>query len=112
MEPVDNDEARALELVLLKEGRLQAQHTMTKAKRFTAHFYNRRVKCKHFSVGDYVLWRRQFTEQAPLYKLTPKWEGSYKVIAELHPNAYVLWNTDGVVLPRTFGDEILKKFYY
>ncbi|KAL0443980.1 UNVERIFIED_CONTAM: hypothetical protein Slati_2120700 [Sesamum latifolium] len=60
--------------------------------------YNKRVKARHFQVGDTVL--RRVDTLKPVGKLDPKWEGPYKVTKIIGNGAYELENTEGCLLSR------------
>ncbi|PKI37502.1 hypothetical protein CRG98_042100 [Punica granatum] len=55
--------------------RFKAVESMARARGATSKFYNARVKARDLAHHN---------------KLTPKWEGLYKVIGVPNPNAYVL----------------------
>lgn len=61
----------------------------------TTRYYNRRVLTYHFLVEKMVLRRNEFAHHGIIDKLSPKWEGSYKVVVIVHPNAYVLEHMHG-----------------
>lgn len=61
----------------------------------TTRYYNRRVFARQFLVGEMALRRNEFAHQDMIGKLSPKWEGPYKVIAIEHPNTYVVKDMHG-----------------
>ncbi|KAL0411430.1 UNVERIFIED_CONTAM: hypothetical protein Slati_3732700 [Sesamum latifolium] len=60
--------------------------------------HNKRVKARHFQVGDLVL--RRVDTLKPVGKLDPKWEGPYKITKIIENDAYDLKDTEGRVLSR------------
>lgn len=52
-------------------------------------------------VGDLVLRKNEASRQEPMGKLSPNWEGPYKVVEARHNGSYVLEYMQGMGLPRT-----------
>ena len=96
-----NNKGLKLHLDLLQEKRDQAQITMLAYQERISRYFNRKVKSRSFKVGDLVLRKvtlttRDFTKR----KLTPNWEGPYKVISCQKLGAYYLEDREGKVLQR------------
>jgi hypothetical protein len=64
---------------------------------------------KELGVGDLVLWRVLNREE--LHKLSPNWEGPFKVTEVCRPGCVRLATTKGVPLPNPWNIEHLHKFY-
>ncbi|KAK3012500.1 hypothetical protein RJ639_008524 [Escallonia herrerae] len=61
-----------------------------------ARYYNRRVRMRIFRVGDLVLRKLEVSDpKAAVGKLSPNWEGPYKVSKVLRPGAYSLETLSG-----------------
>ncbi|GKD87899.1 hypothetical protein Tco_1359053 [Tanacetum coccineum] len=60
-----------------------------------------RVRGVTFRQGDFVYRSNDASHAVGGGKLSPKWEGPYKVKEALGDGAYKLRYTDGTVLPRT-----------
>ncbi|GAA0165370.1 hypothetical protein LIER_39964 [Lithospermum erythrorhizon] len=73
--------------------------------------YNRRVKNKQFKVGDLVLRQFSITHPKDKDKLSPKWEGPYRVGHILGPGTYELERMNGEAIPRTWHASNLAKYY-
>ncbi|KAL0410494.1 UNVERIFIED_CONTAM: hypothetical protein Slati_3639100 [Sesamum latifolium] len=71
--------------------------------------HNKRVKVRHFQVGDLVL--RRVDALKPVGKLDPKWEGPYKITKIIGNGAYELEDTEGRVLSRLWNIHNLRRFY-
>ncbi|KAL0462518.1 UNVERIFIED_CONTAM: hypothetical protein Slati_0139400 [Sesamum latifolium] len=71
--------------------------------------HNKRVKARHFQVGDLVL--RRIDMLKPVGKLDPKWEGPYKVTKIIGNGAYKLEDAEGCVLNRPWNIHNLRRFY-
>lgn len=64
-------------------------------------YYDARVKFCQFNVGDYVFRNNGASNVEATGKLTPTWEGPYKVSRVLAKGAYTLEKLDGASIPRT-----------
>ena len=85
---------------------------MAKYKQNIAKYYNRRVKLKKFNIGDLVLQKVTPATKDPVQgKLSPTWEGPYKVVHYLRPRSYHLEDSEGKRLPRPWNVEHLKRYY-
>ena len=77
----------------------------------TREYYKRVVK-RPIKVGDLVLRKMEVVGRAKEEgKLTPNWEGPYKVVKEVRDGTYRLETMEGRVLPRTWNADNLKKYY-
>ena len=73
--------------------------------------YNQALMCYHqreLWAGDLVL--RRILNRAGLHKLSPSWEGPFKVTEVCRPGCVCL-ATEGVLLPNPWNIEHLRKFY-
>ncbi|KAK3021300.1 hypothetical protein RJ639_046871 [Escallonia herrerae] len=99
-------------LDLLDDVRAQALDRMISTKQRVARYYNRRVRMKIFRVGDLVLRKLEVSNpKAAVGKLSPNWEGLYKVLKVLRPGAYSLETLSGEAIPRTWNAENLRQYY-
>ena len=98
---------------LLQEEHDQAQITMSAYQERVAKYFNRKVKPRSFKVGDMVLRKATLATKDPTeVKLTPNWEGPYKVISCQRPGAYYLEDLEGKVLQRPWNAEHLKGYFF
>ncbi|GAA0168223.1 hypothetical protein LIER_22988 [Lithospermum erythrorhizon] len=74
-------------------------------------FYQQRVKNRKFRVGDLMLKIYSASHPKEVNKLSPKWEGPYRVSLILGPSTYELEEMDGKPVPRTWHASKLRKFY-
>ena len=75
-----NDEAIRLQLNLLDEVRAIAEQRLTCYQDLMAKHYNSQVKHRDFKVGDLVSRKVVGAAKDPTQgKLSPNWEGSYKI---------------------------------
>jgi hypothetical protein len=70
------------------------------------------MRPRKFVVGDWVLRKVTIATKDPANgKLTPKWEGLYKMVKNHRPGAYHIENAKGKHLPHPWNAQHLKKFY-
>ncbi|GAA0146205.1 hypothetical protein LIER_06215 [Lithospermum erythrorhizon] len=82
-----------------------------KYKHLMARTYNWRVKNKQFKIGDLVLRLYSITHPKDKDKLSPKWEGLYRINRMIGPRTYELEKLNGDVIPRTWHASNLTKYY-
>ncbi|KAK3020950.1 hypothetical protein RJ639_046314 [Escallonia herrerae] len=99
-------------LDLVEEARTQAHERSIVIKQRVARYYNQRVRSKQFKEGDLVLHKLEVSDpKAATGKLSPNWEGPYRVIKVLKPGAYTLGTLSGELIPHTWNAENLQKYY-
>ena len=77
----DNTEQLRLNLDLIDEVRMDAEHRTSKYKSLMTGQYDAMVKPKRFNIGDLVLKKVSLATKDPTHgKLGPNWEGPYRVI--------------------------------
>ncbi|KAK2997706.1 hypothetical protein RJ639_026586 [Escallonia herrerae] len=108
----ENEENLRGNLDLLDDVRAQALDRMISTKQRVARFYNRRVRMRIFRVGDLVLRKLEVSDpKATGGKLSPNWEGPYKISKVLRPGAYSLETLSGEAIPRTWNADNLRQYY-
>ena len=75
----------------------------------TRRYHQRFVHSMELRAGDLVL--RRILNRAVLHKLSPNWEGHFKVTEVCRPGCVRLAIEDGVPLPNPWNIEHLRKFY-
>ena len=108
----NNEIELRLNLDPLNEKREMAElHQMTYKCR-VAKYSNQRVKRLSFLPGDLVLQKVTLSNKEPnAGKLSPTWEGPYKVIKVSRPGTYWLEYFSGKTLSHPWNAEHLKKYY-
>ena len=77
----DNTEQIHLNLDLIDEVRMDAEHRTGKYKNLMARQYDAMVKPRRFNIGDLVLKKVSLATKDPSpWKLGPNWEGPYRII--------------------------------
>jgi hypothetical protein len=72
-------------------------------------YHQRFVHSRELRVEDLVL--RRVLNREGLHKLSPSWEGPFKVMEICQPGCVRLATTGGVPLPNSWNIEHLRKFY-
>jgi hypothetical protein len=75
-----------------------------------ANAYNKFVMEKSFQVGDLV-WKMILPLGTRSGKLSPSWEGPFRVIRVVPGNAYFVENLEGHLLPKASNGKYLKQCY-
>ena len=111
--PKNNDEQLARSLDLIEEKRenamVQLAHYQQKLKRG----YDANVRIRPLTSGDLVLRKVKGSVKNPTWgKLGPNWEGPYRITSNASIGAYFLEDLDGLVAPRPWNVNNLKRYYY
>ncbi|XP_070013855.1 uncharacterized protein [Nicotiana sylvestris] len=94
-----NNEEMRVNLDFLEGRREAALIRMTAQKQVIERYYNRKERLRFFKIGDFVLKKVfQSAKTANLGKLSPTWEGSYKVRDIAERGAYELETMDDKML--------------
>ena len=108
----ENEGQLRLNLDLLDETKENVAQRITLYQGKVARYYNTKVKLQCFEVGDRVLRKvTQATKDPSQGKLSPNWEGSYKVVQYYKRGTYHLEDRHGKKLPHPWNAEHLKKYY-
>ncbi|GKB81209.1 reverse transcriptase domain-containing protein [Tanacetum coccineum] len=108
---VQNDEALEINLDLLEERREQAAIREARSKEKMERYYNSKVRNISFKTRDLVYWKNDANHAKDSGKLSPKWEGPYKVTEALGKGAYKLRDYNRKLLPQNWNVRNLKKCY-
>ncbi|XP_070031920.1 uncharacterized protein [Nicotiana tomentosiformis] len=107
-----NNKALLVKLELLDERRHLAYIRMMVHKQRIKRFYNWRDNLRYFKVGDLILRKvTHNTREINIGKLSPAWEGPYRVLAVTGKGSYEMENQDGVKLPSNWNVTHLKRYY-
>ncbi|RDX99705.1 hypothetical protein CR513_17212, partial [Mucuna pruriens] len=108
-EPSRNEEELRTNLDLIQEVREIAHIKEYVVKTRAARKYNQKVVPRSFKTGDLVL--KKVTMTTNKNKLTPLWEGPFRIINETGQGAYKLENLEKKALPRTWNAASLRMYY-
>jgi ribonuclease HI/transposase InsO family protein len=107
-EDVSNS-ARDVDIIAKEEQALDSCVRTAKYLAAVRRYYNRNVRGRLFVVGDLVLRRIQKTDG--LHKLSPRWEGPFRVKAVTRPTSYRLETLEGVEEPNSWHIELLIRYH-
>nr|ABA94235.1 retrotransposon protein, putative, unclassified [Oryza sativa Japonica Group] len=105
----DQDQLRRDDLDYLEERRRRAALRAARYQQSLRRYHQRHVRARSLCVDDLVLRRVQ--TRAGLSKLSPMWEGPYRVIGVPRPGSVRLAMGDGTELPNPWNIEHLRRFY-
>ena len=94
---------------LLEEDRLWAAVRAACYRQALRCYHSHTVHAQSFEEGGLVLRHVQLAKNSN--KLTPKWEGPYRVIQFSRPGAVCLETKDAVPVSNSWNIEHLRKFY-
>nr|CAH67479.1 H0805A05.9 [Oryza sativa] len=97
------------DLDYLEERRRRAALRAARYQQSLRRYHQRHVRARSLCVDDLVLRRVQ--TRAGLSKLSPMWEGPYRVIGVPRPGSVRLATGDGTELPNPWNIEHLRRFY-
>ena len=107
----NNDKELHLNLDLLDKERMCAEQRLAQYQNLMAKHYNRRVKARHFNIGELVLRRVTLTTRDSAQgKLASKWEGQYKVVDCFKRGTYHQETLDRQKLPHPWNNEHLREY--
>jgi len=110
-DPESNEQGLRNNLDTVEELREEARVRQAVYNQRIERYYNRRVRARSFLPGDLVLRRVSVSNPRDSNKLSPSWEGPYRVTETLSPAAYRLKTMDGTPIKNTWNIQNLRKFY-
>ena len=93
---LEQEQMRQDDAMLLEEDRLRAAVRAACYQQALRRYHSRKVHARSFEEGDLVLRHVQSAKNSN--KLTPKWEGPYRVIRVTRPDAVRLETKDAVLV--------------
>nr|ABF95742.1 retrotransposon protein, putative, unclassified [Oryza sativa Japonica Group] len=105
----DQDQLRRDDLDYLEERRRRAALRAARYQQSLRRYHQRHVRARSLCIDDLVLRRVQ--TRAGLSKLSPMWEGPYRVVGVPWPGSIRLATGDGTELPNPWNIEHLRRFY-
>lgn len=109
--PQSSEEGLRLNNDLLEETRDATHLKVCQYQDKVANYYNTSVKLREFKIGDLVLREAAASIPSKLHKLSPPWEGPYRVTKVVRPGTYRLETLGNSPIPNTWNAVHLKKFY-
>ena len=101
-----------MNLDLIDEVRMDAEHRTAKYKNLMARQYDAMVKLRRFNIGDLILKKVSLATKDPSYgKLGPNWEELYRIINCKRQGSYYLEAMDERKLEHPWNVEHLRRYY-
>ena len=98
-----------MDLVLGEEHRREAALHAARYQQALWRYHCRSVRSKTLEVGDLVL--RRVLSREGLHKLSPMWEGPFRVAHVSRPGAARMETQDGFPIQNAWNIQHLRKFY-
>ena len=105
----NQEELRNNELILLEGTRCRAALRAARYQQDLRRYHSRHIRPRTLETGDLVL--RRILSREGLHKLSPMWEGPYKVTHISRPGAVRLETEDGIPVKNPWNIQHLRKFY-
>ena len=96
-------------MLLLEEAHRQAALHAARYQQAPRRYHSRNIHPGTLEVGDLVL--RRILSKEGLHKLSPMWEGPFRVAHVSWPDTACLETEDGVPVPNAWNIQHLHKFY-
>ena len=100
---------RGMDLVLGEKHRREAALGAARYQQALRWYHCRNIRPRTLEVGNLVL--RRVLSREGLHKLSPMWEGPFKVVHVSRPGAARLGTQEGVPIPNAWNIQHLRKFY-
>lgn len=110
-DPKKSEDGLRLNCDLLEEVRDSTHLKIAKYQDKVSKYCNSKSKKQGFSLNDLVLRESAISIPSKLNKLSPPWEGPYRVIKVIKPGTYRLAHLDGSPLQNTWNAIHLRKYY-
>jgi hypothetical protein len=107
--PEDQTEAREMAVNLLEEMHNTAISNVHKYHTALKKYYNKSVVQRELNIGNLVLKKDIRTKDK--HKFSTPWERPFIIVDVAAPEAYVLAEVDGGMLPNTWNIDQLCKYY-
>ena len=99
----------AEDLLLLKEARNRAAVRAARYQQGLRRYHANHIRSRTLEAGDLVLWR--ILSREGLHKLSPMWEGPFRVVHIARTGSARLEEEDGTPVPNPWNIQHLRKFY-
>ncbi|XP_077223427.1 uncharacterized protein LOC143857041 [Tasmannia lanceolata] len=98
-------------LDLLEEVREESQIRSATYKQRVSRYHDTKINPREYRVGHLVLRRAAVSRPRKAEKLSPTWEGPYKVVVVIRSGNYKLKTLDENQLPHAWNSKNLRKYY-
>ncbi|XP_077249346.1 uncharacterized protein LOC143888835 [Tasmannia lanceolata] len=109
-EQINGDGLRA-NLDLLEEAREESRIRVAAYKQKVSNYHDLKIHPKEFRAGDLVLRKAAISQPKKVGKLSPTWEGPYRVKDIIRQGSYKLETLGEHQLPHAWNSKNLRKYY-
>ncbi|XP_077251873.1 uncharacterized protein LOC143891116 [Tasmannia lanceolata] len=109
-EQLNRDGLRA-NLNLLEEAREESRIRVAAYKQKVSNYHDLKIHPREFRAGDLVLRKATISQPKKVGKLSPTWEGPYRVREVIRPGSYKLETLGDHLLPHAWNSKNLPKYY-
>ncbi|XP_077232129.1 uncharacterized protein LOC143866840 [Tasmannia lanceolata] len=109
-EQLNSDGLRA-NLDLLEEIREESRIRVAAYKQKVSNYHDSKIRPREFRTGDLVLRRAAVSQPTKIGKLSPTWEGPYRVKEVIRPESYKLETLEERLLLHAWNAKNLRKYY-
>ncbi|XP_077248792.1 uncharacterized protein LOC143888303 [Tasmannia lanceolata] len=98
-------------LDLLEEAREESRIRVAAYKQKVSRYHDSKIRPREFRVRDLVLRRAAISQPKKAGKLSPTWEGPYRVKEVIRPESYRLETLEEQLLPHAWNSKNLRKYH-
>ncbi|XP_077252367.1 uncharacterized protein LOC143891714 [Tasmannia lanceolata] len=109
-ERLNGDGLRA-NLDLLEEAREESRIRVAAYKQKVSRYHDSKIRPREFRVRDLVLRKAAISQPKKAGKLSPTWEGPYRVKEVIRPGSYRLETLEEQLLPHAWNSKNLRKYH-
>ncbi|XP_077215668.1 uncharacterized protein LOC143850295 [Tasmannia lanceolata] len=109
-EQLNSDGLRA-NLDLLEEIREESRIRVAAYKQKVSNYHDSKIRPREFRTGDLVLRRAAVSQPTKVGKLSPTWEGPYRVKEIIRPGSYKLETLEEHLLLHAWNSKNLRRYY-
>ncbi|XP_077247223.1 uncharacterized protein LOC143886939 [Tasmannia lanceolata] len=106
-----NDDGLRANLDLLEEAREESRIRVAAYKQKVSNYHDSRIRPREFRARDLVLRKAAISQPKKVGKLSPNWEGPYRVKEVIRPGSYRLETLEEHLLPHAWNSKNLRKYY-
>ncbi|XP_077230230.1 uncharacterized protein LOC143863453 [Tasmannia lanceolata] len=109
-EQLNGDGLRA-NLDLLEEAREESRIRVAAYKQKVSRYHDSKIRPREFRLRDLVLRKAAISQPKKAGKLSPTWEGPYRVKEVIRPGSYRLETLEEQLLPHAWNSKNLRKYH-
>ncbi|XP_077245948.1 uncharacterized protein LOC143885765 [Tasmannia lanceolata] len=106
-----NDDGLRTNLDLLEEAREESRIRVAAYKQKVSNYHDSKIRPRNFRTGDLVLRKAAVSQPTKVGKLSPTWEGPYRVKEVIRPGSYKLETLEEHLLPHAWNSKNLRRYY-